>query len=506
MSSESIVAWVTEEVIARQSPEAQAIIRSLLGVIEQQQQRITELERRNAELEARVAEWERRNAKLEEEVRRLRGGKSSRNSSLPPSQEHPHHKTTPPRPKSTKKRGGQPGHPKFQRELIPVEQCQEVIVCKPVTCRGCGHQLRGSDPQPLRHQVAEFPDIKLDVIEYQRHRLTCSDCGTSTCGLLPEGVPESTAGPRLTAFATLLMGCFRQSKSRVTLFLETFLNFPCSPGWIVKLQQQATKALRPAYDELAKALPTQTHLGADESPTKEAQNAAWTWTFVATTFTLFAIRLTRGAAVLRELLTEKFTGVLTCDRAKSYWQQEKLQWCWAHLKRHFQSWIDQKDGQVKRLGHDLMRPTRKLFRLWQRVRDGTLTRRGFQRLLTPLRNEVDRLLLRGIFSGNRKLRGSCEELYAHRAWLWTFVKYAGVEPTNNASERALRHGVIWRKLSFGTQSAEGSRFVETILTVLATCQQQGRNSWHYLTKCLDAYHHQKKCPSLLPRQALQPAA
>lgn len=499
MSTTTLVPQLTEEVISRQPPEAQAIIRSLLAVNAQQQRRIEVLELRNAALEARVAE-------LEEEVRQLRGGKTSQNSSLPPSQEHPHHKSTPTRPKSSKKQGGQPGHRKFERALIPVEECKEVITCKPPHCRGCGHQLQGKDPSPLRHQVAEFPEIQLDVIEYQRHRLTCPDCGESTCGVLPAGVPESTAGPGLTAFIALLMGCFRQSKSRVTLFLETFLNFPCSPGWIVKLQNQTTKALRPAYEELAQALPKQTHWGADESPTKEAHNAAWTWTFVAATFTFFAIRLTRGAVVLRELLTEKFTGILTCDRAKSYWQQGKLQWCWAHLKRHFQGWIDQKDGQVKRLGHDLMRPTKKLFRLWQRVRDGTLTRLGFKRLMSPLRHQVDGLLLRGIFSGNQKLRGSCEELYRHRDWLWTFVDHEGVEPTNNASERALRHGVIWRKLSFGTQSAAGSRFVETILTVFTTCQQQNRNAWQFITQSLNALHHRQNGPSLLTHSFTNVAA
>jgi transposase len=507
MSSESIVALITEEVIARQTPEAQTLIRALLSVIEKQQLRIVELERRNAELEARVAKLERRNEELEAEVRRLRGDKTSRNSSLPPSQEHPHHKSTPPRPKSTKKRGGQPGHPKFERALIPTDQCKEVIACKPTKCRGCGHKLGGNDPQPLRHQVEELPEIRLDVTEYQRHRLTCPDCGISTCGVLPKGVPENTAGPRLTAFVTLLMGCFRQSKSRVTLFLQTFLNRPCSPGWIVKLQKLATQAMRPAYEELAKALPTQMHLGADESPTKEAQSAAWTWTFVATTFTLFAVRLSRGAVVLRELLTENYRGTLNCDRAKSYWKHGTLQWCWAHLKRHFQSWIDQKnDGQVKRLGQELMRETRELFRLWHRVRDGTLTRRGFKNLIAPVRKNVDGLLLRGMFSGNRKLRGSCEELYRHRAWLWTFVDHVGVEPTNNASERALRHGVIWRKLSFGTQSESGSRFVESILTVLATCQQQGRDCFRYLTDCLAAHLHQSNGPSLLaPSPASAPA-
>ena len=113
-----------------------------------------------------------------------------------------------------------------------------------------------------------------------------------------------------------------------------------------------------------------------------------------------------------------------------------------------------------------MRPTRELFEVWSRYRDGTITRRGFVCLMKPIRHEIDALLLRGVYSHNPRLVGMCRELPDHRQWLWTFVDVEGIEPTNNAGERALRHPVIWRKLSFGTQSAAGSRFVETLLTTI----------------------------------------
>jgi hypothetical protein len=142
-----------------------------------------------------------------------------------------------------------------------------------------------------------------------------------------------------------------------------------------------------------------------------------------------------------------------------------------------------------------MRQTRELFRLWSRCRDGTLTRRGFERLMQPIRQEIDGLLLRGVFSGNKKLQGMCGPLYERREWLWTFVDIAGVVPTNNASERALRPAVIWRKLSFGTQSASGSRFVETILTVVETSHWQRRNSFVYITSAVQAHFAGQQAPS-----------
>ena len=289
------------------------------------------------------------------------------------------------------------------------------------------------------------------------------------------------------AFTALLMAYFRQSKRRTALFLETILQQPCSPAWTVKLQRQATDALRPCYDELAAALPQQPQLGIDETPHKEGPLKSWLWVFVAARFTVFTLRLTRAATALGELLSDHFAGVVTCDRAKMYWCVERLQWCWAHLKRDFQALIDNDDRQVKRLGHDLMRPTRKLFAAWARYRDGTLTRVGMKRLMIPIRAEIEGFLLRGAFSGNKRLVGMCDELYDHRQWLWTFLDHEDVEPTNNGSERALRHAVIWRKLSFGTQSASGSRFVETMLTVIETCRQQGRNTFTFVADAVHAH-------------------
>jgi transposase len=181
-----------------------------------------------------------------------------------------------------------------------------------------------------------------------------------------------------------------------------------------------------------------------------------------------------------------------------YWGLGRLQWCWAHLARDFQALTDSEDGIVKRLGHDLLRPTRELFRQWSRCRDGTISRAELNSCLMPVRRAVEGLLLRGLFSGHPRLVGMCRELYEHRQWLWTFLEQE-VEPTNNASERALRHAVIWRKLSFGTQSAGGSRFVETMLTVIETCRQQSRNVFAYVTAVVQAHCADQPTPSLLPR-------
>lgn len=471
---------IPPELLAEMTPAVRAFVETLL-----QQQ--AELRAENARLRAELDD-------LKAQVQRL----TPKNSSLPPSTQHPHARPKPqPKPKSKRKRGGQQGHPRTVRELLPVEDCDEVVPLHPEQCRRCGEALAGDDPEPLRKQFFELPEIQPVVTEYQLHRLACG-CGATTCAELPAGLPRGQFGVRLLAFVGLLLGHFRQSKRRAALFLTDLLNLPCSAAATVKMQNRVAAALEQPYGQLKSKLAGEPHLFMDESPTKEANQKAWWWTAVASGFAVFAIFARRAATALPALLGERFAGVIHCDRAKMYWRERRLQWCWAHLKRNFQALIDGPDPQAKRLGHDLMRPINRMFALWHEHRSGKLPWTEFQAGMKPIRAEIDALLLRGVFSGNRRLVGMCRELHDHRPWLWTFAEIEGLEPTNNTAERALRPAVIYRKLSFGTQSAAGSRFLERMLTVTETCRLQKRSAYRWLVAALEAHANGRPAPVLLP--------
>jgi transposase len=159
-------------------------------------------------------------------------------------------------------------------------------------------------------------------------------------------------------------------------------------------------------------------------------------------------------------------------------------------------------GRSQEVGEALRHHAHQMFHWWHRVRNGTRKRSSFRSYMTPVRREVERLLEAGSRCGVSKTEGVCRDMLKRRQALWTLVPLAGVEPTNNAAERAIRPGVLWRKGSFGTQRAQGWRFVEAMLTVVATLKQQHRNPRAYLMAACEADLRDEAAPSLLPADDL----
>jgi transposase len=218
---------------------------------------------------------------------------------------------------------------------------------------------------------------------------------------------------------------------------------------------------------------------------------------------VFHIARNRNGKVARHLLGEDFAGFLTTDRWSAYeWVDAGLrQLCWAHLTRDFQGFID-RGGRGGRIGRELMRERNRFFKWYHRVRDGTMTREHFEERMRDVERRVGQLLRKAARRAEKKTAGMAREILQREKCLWTFVDVPGLEPTNNFGERCIRHAVMYRKTSFGTQSEEGSRFVERIFTATTTLKLQGRDVLAFLTDTLATHRRGLHGPSLLPTAPL----
>ncbi|AFZ28345.1 Transposase IS66 family (plasmid) [Cylindrospermum stagnale PCC 7417] len=444
--------------------------------------------------------------------------RTSVNSSSPPSSDPPGFGKKWQKTKSGKKRGGQPGHKGNSRDLYPIEECSSVIDHHPEECGNCGATLTGVDTNPYRHQIVEIPPISPIVIEHRLHQLTCIGCGTKTRAILPEDVNPSGYGVRVVALVALLSGVYRNSQRMVQSAMQEVFGISISLGTVNRLRLEASNAVATCVDEAKLYIQNANIVGADETSFNQGnidgfnpeQRRAWLWVAVTPLVTFFEIALTRCTQGAKNLLGENFRGILNSDRHGAYnWVDlERRQLCWAHLRREFIK-ISERSGVSAELGTILVKQQEKLFELWHRVRDGTLSRGDFVELVQEIRSSIRATLLEAdeyqITAREKtplaKTVRTCRQLLKVESAMWLFVTTVSVEPTNNAAERAIRPAVIWRRTSFGSQTQAGSVFVARMLTVLTTLKSQKRNVLEFMTQAVVAARGAKTAPSLLPETA-----
>jgi transposase len=473
----------------------------LAAVLEQ----LATLRLENAALRAENAALRAENAVLHERVQELaaRLGQTSANSSRPPSSDPPQAPAKRRPPPSGRKRGGQPGHLGACRRLLPVEQVDEVVVVVPARCQHCQQPFpetvarrRG---RAWRHQVVELLPLAVRVTEYQMAVRRCVACGRRTRARLPTGVPRRPFGARLTAVIALLSGRYRLSRREVRQLLQDLWEVRVSLGAVVCQEQAQSAALAPVVAEAQAAVQQAAVVNMDETGWRQEQQRAWLWVVVTAELTVFRIDCSRGGAAVAALLGPEFAGVVGSDRWSAYsrFPAERRALCFAHLKRDFQTLVD-RGGEAEPIGRWGLAEIERLFALWYRFRAGEFDRPELRRRLVPLQARLGRLLRRGQENPDRNAAALCRELTKWWTALWTFARLDGVEPTNNVSERSLRPAVLWRKGSFGSDSEAGSRFAERLLTVGATCRQQGRSLLAFLVAAGEAALQGTAAPSLLP--------
>jgi transposase len=447
------------------------------------------MDRRIAQLEARVEQLERR------------VGRNSRNSSLPPSEDPP---SASPRgrgrDRSGRPPGGQTGHEGHGRELLPAWAVDELVDHWPQRC-GCGHVFEELEHvacrEPARHQVEELPQIAVRVTEHRCQRVRCPDCGIERAGELPVDVARSAFGPRLQAAVAALSVRNRVSRRDLVECCEELFGARICAGSIDAILDRAGDALEQPYEQLLRRMRRSRALNVDETGWRLKGSRRTLWGAFTEKIAVFAITENRHEQHLRELLADHH-GIVTSDR---WWAYDHLplrrrQVCWSHLQRDFQAHAEG-SGAEQELGEAGLRICERVFWAWE-VYQHTHDRRHLQLEVRALRRELKPILrqYRGKAPRYKRSRGLARNLL--KAWpaLWTFADRAGVTPTNNHAERALRGAVIYRKLSLGSQSHAGERRTERLLSASITCRLQQRSLFAYLAELLNAHARDDPLPTL----------
>ena len=447
-----------------------------------------------ARLEKRVAQQDERIAKLERESKR-----SSRNSSQPPSQDPP---TAPKRGKdrSGRKAGGQPGHEGKGRPLLPAWAVDEVVEHWPAGC-ACGHVFyaaeRVATGTPVRHQVEELPVMAVRVTEHRCQRVVCPGCGTRQTGALPAEVASSAFGPRLQAAVVTLSVRNRISRRDTVELCEQLFSSRISTGTVDAILTRAADALSEPCADLLERVRDARAVNMDETGWKLRGAQRALWGAFTDRHAILRVEPDRHEDRAKDLLADS-SAIVTSDRwwAYSHLPIRRRQVCWSHLQRDFTFHAEGR-GIERELGEHGLRICDEVFWAWE-IFQHTGDRRELKRRVRALQRQLKPILREHAGKKARYRQGRRFARNLLKIWpaLWTFAAHAGVQPTNNHAERALRGSVIYRKLSLGSQSQDGEQRVARLLSAHTTCRLQRRSLHAYLIDLLGAHARGDPIPLL----------
>jgi transposase len=461
------------------------------------------------ELAGRVEQHEERLRRLEEEARQ-----DSRTSSRPPSQDPPKTraqrraearakaKELMRREGERRKPGGQPGHRGAGRDLKPEDQVDEIVDHYPDACGRCGRRFDDEQRRPAgrfgRHQVCELPPISVIVTEHRTHQLRCRRCRARTSARLSAEIGGSPFGPRLQAAVVTLTARHRISRRGICEVVCDLFGVTVCTGAVDAICQRASDALAGAHCQLQDWVLDQSAVHIDETGwrTRGEGRALWTATTAQATFLQIAEHCNREQF---NALVGAYPGIVISDRWNGFEHLDpnQRQVCWSHIQRDFRRHSDGLAEQ-KSFGEQGLELTRRVCAAWRAYQHEHHDRDRLAAEIAPIQTELRRLLEE---ASPKTKRTRWHRRFANnllKVWpaLWTFVSIDGIEPTNNAAERALRAPVIHRKVSLGTQSKDGERFAERALSAAATCRLQRRSLFTYLTNLITAHTRDDPLPAL----------
>lgn len=433
---------------------------------------------------------------LEDEVARLK--KDSNNSSKPPSSDIVKPRTNVrKRTVKKRKRGGQVGHKKHTRKPFAADEIDHVIEYE-----FRGKDLDGLIPLDDWHTVQQItlPEKPYLVTEHRARKYINTRNGKIIIASLPDEVQKGGLfGADMTAMVAFMKGGCHMSFSTIQQFFKEVLKLDVSRGMLNKATQKVAASLEPAYQQVVECLPKASYLGIDETGHKDNGDKFWTWCFQSPQYSLFHIDKSRGSQVLFDWLGQDYEGIIGCDFWGAYRKFSRLtsatiQYCMAHLIREIRFLAEHTNKKLSRWGEHLLDWLRKLFKTLHH--SDILTETGFARrmkqikqgFLVNMRRPPDHQLAKKLA---RRFKGEAAETY------FRFLTNPNVEPTNNGTEREIRHTVIDRRITQGTRGNAGMRWCERIWTTIATCKKQEQNVFDFIHQSLMSHWTDKNYPLFL---------
>lgn len=400
-----------------------------------------------------------------------------------------------------RKIGGQPGHPKHEREPFPAEQVTHFQEHLLDACPCCGGRLRRNSHFARIVQQIEISKPPLTIEQHTSPEYWCVRCQRAFKAPMPEHIEKGgLVGPQLTALIAYMKGACHASFSTVRTFLRDVVGVTISRGELSKIIGKVSAALQKPYDELLALLPEEAVINVDETGHKNNGKNWWTWCFRAELYTLYRIDAQRSAEVLMDTLGREFAGVLGCDYFSAYRRYMKecsvcLQFCLAHLIRDVKFLTTLPNARDRRYGEKLRQALQKLFTIFHQSPE--LSALSFETRMLLARQEVLRVGINEA-PATRHGQNMAQRFRTHGEAYFTFITTPGVEPTNNLAEQAIRFVVIDRHITQGTRGPSGCRWSERIWTVIATCVQQGKSVYGFLCQASAAWFANRPTPSLIP--------
>jgi len=450
------------------------------------------------QLQAQLAEQALRLQELERKL--AAATKDSSNSSKPPSSDIVKPRE---RPRLTGKgtRGGQKGHKRNLRQTLPADELDWLTQYSYDACPDCGGpvEIDTEEPAAILQQI-EVVAKPTEATEHQSLRCYCTACQKiHTCQIPQEVRKAGLCGPELTSIIGFLKGACHASFSTIRKYLRDVYDLRLSRGLLQKIIDKVSEAIAPIYESLFDKLKAERVLNVDETGHRDSGQRMWTWCFRSDGFTVFHINPRRSSGVLLDVLGEEFNGVIGCDYFSAYHKYRGLadcavQFCFAHLIRDLRFLKEHSTGRTHGWAGRLLDAIRDMFRI---IHDRKKLGKRFD---GELEDAAMMVLMRATYRvpNDPKALNLARRFEEHGDDYLRFLTTPGLEPTNNIAERAIRFVVIDRRVTQGSKSEKGQRWLERIWTLMATCEQRGISLFDCLRKAVKQHLAGEPPPSLLP--------